>query len=99
MPEITMQPGKRYRIVFKADTDRIEKFSVMDYLGEQNGPESGWTDGSYSFSARPIAGTQQMPKKWLRTVTQVAKDEPIVINQPYRRLPNTEAARTNSTKL
>jgi hypothetical protein len=65
-------PGGRYRVVHRSPTQRRDRVSVLDYL-EEAGEE-------LVFSARPVAGTQQMPKAWVREVTEVAKTTPVSMN-------------------
>ena len=70
---INFEPGKRYRILHKSETQRIERASVMDYLGAKQ-------DGYLSFSARPVAGTQRIPLEWIVAAEEVFKSTPISLN-------------------
>lgn len=73
--EFNFEPGKRYRIVHQSHDQRYARVSVMDYLGT-----SGVID-ELSFSARPVAGTQQMPRTWVKEAHEVPKTTPIFINR------------------
>ena len=50
----TMKPGTRYYITYRYSNQRRDRAAIMDYLGEEG------TD--YLFSARPVGGTQRVPK-------------------------------------
>jgi len=71
------QPGKRYRIVHQSMTQRYPRVSVMVYLGS-----SGIMD-ELSFSARPAAGTQQMPRTWIKQVERVPDSISAFLNRRY----------------
>lgn len=71
------EPGKRYRVVHQSPTQKFPRVSVMVYLGA-----AGILD-SLSFSARPIAGTQQMPRTWIKQVEEVPASIPASLNRRY----------------
>ena len=73
-----MEIGRRYLIRYRSDTQRFEREAVMDYLGEG---QAGVDAENYLFNARPLAGTQAMPKRWVQSVTEVPKSSPIVIER------------------
>ncbi len=68
--------GQRYRLRYRSETQRRDRSAVMVYLG---------ADGDQLlFDARPAAGTQRMPRTWLRAVEQVPVDTPAHINKITR---------------
>lgn len=60
-----MEVGHRYRIRIKRDADRKQKTVVMDFMAEH--------EREYLFSARPVAGTQTIPRRWILGVEEVDK--------------------------
>lgn len=73
---IKMESGKRYRIIYRGDIHRVNRMAVLDYLDE---------DGdSWVLNARPTAGTQTMPKHWVKDIEEVPKSTPIAINVRWR---------------
>lgn len=72
------EPGKRYRIVHQSSTQRFPRVSVMIYLGT-----SGAID-LLGFSARPVAGTQQLPRTWIKQVEEVPDSTPASLNRRNR---------------
>jgi hypothetical protein len=71
-----LKPGHRYRIVYRNLTQRKDHFSVLDALSE--------TDSYYVLSGRPYVGTQEMPKRWVKSVTEVPRETTIVIGKIVR---------------
>jgi hypothetical protein len=68
--------GQRYRLRYRSETQRRDRTAVMVYLG---------ADGDQLlFDARPAAGTQRMPRAWLRAVEPVPADTPAHINKIVR---------------
>lgn len=65
--------GRKYRIKHKSETQKKVRESVMRYLDED--------DGSYIWSARPVAGTQTMPKEWLQSAEPVLESTDPYINK------------------
>lgn len=60
--------GRRYRLRYRSGTQRRDRTAVMVYLG---------ADGeALLFDARPVAGTQRMPRAWIREVQRVPADTP-----------------------
>lgn len=50
-----MKQGQRYRIITKPSGNLKSREMVFSFLSE--------TESEYSFSARPLAGTQDIPKR------------------------------------
>jgi hypothetical protein len=74
-PLYNFEPGKRYEIVHQSPGQRYARVSVMVYLGT-----SGAID-QLSFSARPVAGTQTMPRSWIRNVEEVPDSTAASLNR------------------
>ena len=70
--------GHRYRIIYKSDAQRTLRYAILDYLDEGEG---SYEKGSYFFSARPLAGTQEMPKHWVHSIEEVAKNTALTIGR------------------
>jgi hypothetical protein len=69
-------PGQRYRLRYRSSTQRLDRSAVMVYLD---------ADGeNLLFSARPAAGTQQIPRTWLLSVEAVPADTPVYLNRIER---------------
>lgn len=67
-----MATGQRYRVRYRSATQRRDRTAVMVYLG---------ADGDHLlFDARPVAGTQRLPRTWVRAVEPVPADTPASIN-------------------
>lgn len=65
--------GRRYKVTHRSDTQKVDRYSIMDYLdGNAN---------SIFFSARPVAGTQEMPRDWILKIESVSQDTQIVLNE------------------
>jgi hypothetical protein len=65
--------GQRYLVRYRGETHRRDRTAVMVYLGE---------DGDrLVFDARPVAGTQFMPRAWVLAVEPVAADTPSHVNR------------------
>lgn len=72
--------GKKYRLFYRNPMQRRPREAVMVYLSRQG--------TSTSWSARPVAGTQEMPDSWLISVTEVDDQEVCYVNRttpPARR--------------
>lgn len=72
------EPGRKYRIVHQSPSQRYARVSVLLYLGA-----AGGILDYFGFSARPIAGTQQLPESWIKQVEWVPESTPISLNQRY----------------
>lgn len=53
--------GKTYRIIHRTPEQKYPRESVLRFLEE--------TAGLYFFDARPVAGTQGLPKEWVTSIT------------------------------
>jgi hypothetical protein len=71
-----LEPGQRYLLRYRSQTQRRDRTAVMVYLGG-DGDE-------LLFDARPAAGTQRLPRAWARSVEPVAADTPAHINRTAR---------------
>lgn len=71
-----MIEGRRYLVRYRSATQRYDRTAVMVYLGEEG--------DTLLFDARPVAGTQQMPRPWLRAVEPVSAEMPAHINKVIR---------------
>ena len=72
----SMRAGCRYRVRYRSGTQRRDRTAVMVYLG---------ADGdALLFDARPAAGTQRMPRGWVRHIEPVPADTPAHINRVTR---------------
>jgi hypothetical protein len=71
----SLQVGKRYKIYHQSEAQKVLRYSVMDYLGpdETNQNNDNW-------NARPVAGTQSMPRSWISGIYQVHKSAAIILN-------------------
>jgi hypothetical protein len=71
-----MTPGHRYLLRYRSASARRDRSAVMVYLG---------ADGdALLFDARPAAGTQSMPCRWIARVEEVPADTPAHINRIVR---------------
>jgi hypothetical protein len=68
-----MVVGHRYLVRYRSATHRLDRTAVMVYLGVDA--------DMLQFSARPVAGTQQLPRSWIRAVEPVPADTPAHINK------------------
>lgn len=68
--------GKRYHIVFRLESQRVNHEAVMDFMGR----DRSWA-ATLNFSARPVAGTQAMERDCIITVTEVSKNTPIYVDR------------------
>lgn len=57
-------PGKKYRITYKSEAQRNKREAVLQFLEE--------VEGELVLSARPVAGTQKMPRSWIIDITDVS---------------------------
>ncbi len=72
----TLVVGQRYRLRYRSTTQRLDGSAVMVYLG---------VDGhQLLFDARPAAGTQRMPRTWLRALDPVPAHTPAHLNKVER---------------
>lgn len=73
--EMKLVTGTKYIVRYQSETQRYQRQAVMVYLGPT--PEG---DG-YLFSARPVAGTQKLPKSWIKGVWKALLGEKIRIDE------------------
>jgi hypothetical protein len=71
-----MTQGQRYLVRYRSGSQRNDRTAVMVYLGDDA--------GTALFDARPAAGTQRMPRVWIRTIEPVPADTPAHINKVQR---------------
>jgi hypothetical protein len=71
-----LEPGKRYRIVWRSDLHRKDHESVMDFMGRAKG-----TPAALNFSARPVAGTQMLYADYIKSVTEVPESTRVVLSR------------------
>jgi hypothetical protein len=74
----SLEPGKRYFLRYRLYGQRRDRTAVMDFMAEDS---QGVRGGHLLFSARPLAGTQSLPKEALLEWRQVGKDMPIHLNR------------------
>lgn len=67
---VPLIPSHRYRLRWRHPAQRLDREAVWSFLGDA-------PDDHVSFSARPLAGTQTMPRDWIVDLTEVPKDTPI----------------------
>jgi hypothetical protein len=73
-PVAPLEPGRRYLLRYRGETQRRDRTAVMVYLGE---------DGDrLLFDARPAAGTQRLPRTWVHSVEPVPADTPATSTGP-----------------
>lgn len=68
-----MVKGQKYLVRHKSGTQRVVRESVMVFLDEE--------EKDFIFSARPVAGTQTLPKDWVREIEPVPEDAVVYINR------------------
>jgi hypothetical protein len=68
-----MVVGDRYLVRYRSGTQRLDRTAVMVYLGQDA--------DTLQFSARPVAGTQRLPRSWIRSVEPVPANTPAHINR------------------
>jgi hypothetical protein len=70
---VMLIPGREYRITYRFDGQRYDRAARMSFLGAT-------TAGRLQWSARPAAGTQEIPVTAIRTVTDLGpsggRDDP-----------------------
>lgn len=66
--------GKKYIVVHMSEAQRKPRESVMIFLGSE--------DQSTFWSARPVAGTQELPKSWIKGLWEVEQSVKVRINDP-----------------
>jgi len=72
----SLTTGRRYQVRYRSETQRRDRTAVLVYLG---------ADGdALLFDARPAAGTQRMPRGWVRQIEPVSADTPAHINRVTR---------------
>lgn len=65
--------GKKYRVIYKIrGVQRREHRLVASFLGEG--------DTFYTFNARPVAGTQQLDKKYFIRAEEVPASTPCSVD-------------------
>jgi len=75
-PATPLRPGQRYRVWYRGESQHLDRIAVMVFLGE---------DGdTLLFDARPVAGTQHLPRTWLRGSEPVPTETPACINRIRR---------------
>jgi hypothetical protein len=74
--QLNLIPGRRYRITYRSDTQRRDRYSVMDYMHQD-------PNGEMVFSARPEFGTQVMPRKWVKKIELVPTTTKIVMGRIF----------------
>jgi hypothetical protein len=70
-----LENGKKYRIHHQSDSERVMRESVMVFLDAPGGKHAKST----FWSARPVAGTQEMPTSWIKKLWLVDDDVAIKI--------------------
>lgn len=65
-----MNVGKKYKFVFRSDSQRKDHVTVLPFLGED--------DEYYYLNGRPFVGTQSLPKRWVKSIEP--SQEPLTIN-------------------
>lgn len=73
----SLEEGQRYRIVYMSGTQRFARVAVMDYLSFNAAHDE------LVFSARPAAGTQDMPRSWIKQFEKVPKTTENFIGKRY----------------
>lgn len=68
-----LSQGDRVRVIHRAPEQGYDRMSVLTFL-EDHG------DG-LTFSARPKAGTQIIPRAWIRRMERVSAETPISLNE------------------
>jgi hypothetical protein len=68
-----MSRGKKYKVVYKSDSQHYNREAVMVFMGTEG--------SSTSWDARPAAGTQTMPTSWIVGVVEVEEDARVYLNR------------------
>jgi hypothetical protein len=71
----TLTTGKVYRVQYKSATQRRVREAVMVFLSHS--PRSNSTQ----WSARPAAGTQELPDEWVLRLEEVPTDTKRYMNR------------------
>jgi hypothetical protein len=71
-----LAPGYRHRVRYRSDSQRRDRTAVMVYLSVDA--------DAVVFDARPAAGTQRMPRTWIKAIEPVPADTPAHINRIMR---------------
>lgn len=66
-------PGAKYRVRYRNENQRYDRVCVMVYLGVHA--------KSFVFNPRPVAGTMYLPMRWVREVTRVPDNTPVMVNE------------------
>lgn len=68
--------GKKYRVTHRSEEQKKDRQSVMRFLGA-DGNDLIW-------SARPVAGTQAMPRSWFKSADPVLESTDPYVNRVVR---------------
>jgi hypothetical protein len=69
-----MEPGVKYLVIHQSPSQRFARASVLKFLGQDTGE-------IMSFDARPVAGTQNLPRSWVKSIWSVSLDAKISLNE------------------
>lgn len=75
MTDPVLIPGRKYRIIHQSPSQRYPRVSVMRLIGDSE------LDDAWLFDARPLAGTQTLPKEWMIECSETTPDAAISINE------------------
>jgi hypothetical protein len=70
--------GKTYRVVYKLDTQRKPRYSVMRYIKTE---PTSWTSNETYWDARPYAGTQSLNARTILAIVAVDDKTPIIVGK------------------
>jgi hypothetical protein len=70
-----LEVGKRYKIYHQSEAQKLLRYSIMDFLGPDETNQN-----NLMWNARPVAGTQALPKAWISGIFQVHKSAQIILN-------------------
>lgn len=75
--------GSKYKLVYRNPDTRQKhnRTAVMVYLGEKHEANKH----VLVFSARPVAGTQEMPLSWISEIREASPEAPVYINKVVRK--------------
>jgi hypothetical protein len=74
----SLERGKRYMFIWTNDSRRSDRMSVLKFLGFNH---QGTVNQSLSLDARPDAGTQDLPTKWILRIEMTAPNAKIRIDE------------------
>src|SRR5262249_14382978 len=80
-PAAGLVVGHGYHLTYRSTTQRRDRGAVMVYLGTDYGTDTGPSGEVLLFDARPAAGTQRLPRTWLRSAHAVPDDTPPYLNK------------------